>query len=148
MYEAQVRGLEPCFHLRVGAPHLTPYSAVPFGLSTIPLSRTAWNSLGRDVSSLRVLYRLFNGECSEGLFGVVPLSQFDHRTRWRLEFTYFMDAWDFSSTCGSRSFLPYVCKFWNRLPSAVSPERYKMGPFKRGVNRFLLSQLGGQRPRL
>ncbi|CAH2211072.1 jg22800 [Pararge aegeria aegeria] len=58
-------------------------------------------SLGhrRDVSSLCVFYRLYNGECSEELFALIPPSLFSDRTsRRRNKFhPHHLDAW-YSST--------------------------------------------------
>ncbi|XP_063378628.1 uncharacterized protein LOC134665594 [Cydia fagiglandana] len=96
-------------------------------------------SLRRDVGSLCMFYRLYNGECSEELFDLVPSSRFYHRTsRQRSKVhPHFLDTWHTKNKRASRSFLPRTCRMWNDLPPEVFPLRYDMGFFKKRVFRVL-----------
>lgn len=147
LYKAQVRPhMEYCSHLWAGAPQyqLLPLDSIQRRATRIvddPLLTHGLDtlSLRRDVSSLCVFYRLYNGKCSEELFSLVPPSLFRHRTlrRWERFHPHHLDAWHPSNVRASRSFLPRTCKLWNDLPPEVFPLHYNMGFFKRQVYRFL-----------
>lgn len=147
LYKAQVRPhMEYCSHLWHGAPkyQLLRFDSLqrravrivndPKLTSTLePLS------LRRDIGSLCVFYRLYNGECSEELFELIPASRFYHRTsRHRLgAHPHIIDVWVSRTARFTRSFLPHTCKLWNELPSEVFPLNYNMHSFKKNVKRVL-----------
>ncbi|CAH2092460.1 unnamed protein product [Euphydryas editha] len=103
LYKAQVRPhVEYCSHLWAGAPQyqLQPLDSIQRRAVRIvndPILTDGLEplSIRRDVGSLCVLYRLYNGECSEELFDMVPSSRFYHRTlRRRTKFhPNHLDAW-------------------------------------------------------
>ncbi|XP_026314041.1 uncharacterized protein LOC113225816 [Hyposmocoma kahamanoa] len=150
LYKAQVRPhMEYCSHLWAGAPkyQLDPLDSIQRRAVRIvddPMLTDGLEplSLRRDVGSLCVFYRLYNGECSDELFELVPPSLFYHcttRRRRRLH-PHFLDAWHVTTTRASRSFLPRTSKMWNGLPPEVFPLRYNMEFFKRRVNKVLRSR--------
>ncbi|CAH2084689.1 unnamed protein product [Euphydryas editha] len=147
LYKSQVRPhMEYCSHLWAGAPayQLGPLDSVqrravrivddPILTSDIePLS------LRRDLASLCVLYRLYNGLCSEELFEMMPTAAFYHRTarhRQGIHAHTLQPKWS-RTVRYQRNFLPRTIRLWNELPAEVFPQDYSMGSFKRGVNRFL-----------
>lgn len=147
LYKAQIRPhMEYCSHLWAGAPH---YQLLPFERIQKRAVRIADDprlsdsleplDLRRNVGSLSVFYRIFNGECSEELFNLVPAAQFRYRTtrRGNRLHAHHLEAWRSSTTRFSRSFLPRVCKMWNELPPTVFPQSYDLGSFKRRVNSYL-----------
>ena len=147
LYKAQVRPhMEYCSHLWAGAPQ---YQLLPLDCIQKRAVRFVDNSkltnqletLGhrRDVSSLCVFYRLYNGECSEELFELIPPSVFSQwNLRRRNQFhPHHLDGWFSTTTRFSRSFLPRTCRIWNQLPAAVFPANFNMGVFKGRINQFL-----------
>lgn len=147
LYKSQVRPhMEYCSHLWAGAPayQLGPLDSVqkravrivddPILTSDIePLS------LRRDLASLCVLYRLYNGLCSEELFEMMPTATFYHRTarhRQGIHAHTLQPKWS-RTVRFQRNFLPRTIRLWNELPAEVFPQCYSMGSFKGGVNRFL-----------
>lgn len=147
LYKAQVRPhMEYCSFLWAGAPEyqLLPLDSIQRRAIRIvddPKLTDRLETLRhrRDVGSLCVFYRLYNGECSEELFDLVPPSRFYHRTSRHREgaHPHILDAWHPKTTRASRSFFTRTCQMWNRLPPEVFPLRYNMGFFKRCVNRSL-----------
>ncbi|CAH2236892.1 jg20301 [Pararge aegeria aegeria] len=155
LYKAQVRPhMEYCSHLWAGAPL---YQLIPFDriqkrvvrLVVNPKLTSSLESLGhrRDVSSFCVFYRLYNADCSEELFTLIPPSQFYDRTlRCRNQFhPHHLDAWYSSTIRNTRSFLPRTCILWNNLPSDGFPPKYNLGLFKGRINKFLKNRqrIGG-----
>ncbi|KAI8431702.1 hypothetical protein MSG28_016171 [Choristoneura fumiferana] len=87
LYKAQVRPhMEYCSHLWAGAPQyqLLPLDRIQRRATRIVgcqrvSDRLDSLTLRRDVASLCILYRMYNGECSEELFGLIPAASFRHR---------------------------------------------------------------------
>ncbi|CAH2235743.1 jg11402 [Pararge aegeria aegeria] len=138
--------MEYCSHLWAGAPlnQLLPFDRIQkraVQLVDNPKLTCSLEPLGhrRDVSSLYVFYRLYNGECSEELFALRSPSLFSDRTsRRRNKFhPHHLDAWYSSTVRNIRSFLPRTCKLWNNLPSDMFPQKYNLGLFKGRINKFL-----------
>ncbi|KAJ0174424.1 hypothetical protein K1T71_009532 [Dendrolimus kikuchii] len=147
LYKAQVRPhMEYCSHLWAGAPayQLNPLDSIQRRAVRIvddPILADGLDTLGlrRDFASLCVFYRLYNGECSEELFRMVPSSSFYHRTaRHRLGVhPHFLEPLRSCTQRFCRTFLLRTVGIWNELPAVVFPQRYDMGFFKKGVVKFL-----------
>ncbi|XP_063378525.1 uncharacterized protein LOC134665481, partial [Cydia fagiglandana] len=150
LYKAQVQPhMEYCSYLWSGAPQ---YQLLPLDSIQRRAVRIVGDpeltdgleplSLRRDVGSLCMFYRLYNGECSEELFDLVPSSRFYHRTSSQRSkvHPHFLDTWHTKNKRACRSFLPRTCRMWNDLPPDVFPLRYDMGYFKKRVFRVLKSR--------
>ncbi|CAK1593568.1 unnamed protein product [Parnassius mnemosyne] len=146
LYKAQVRPhMEYCSHLWARAPQcqLLPLyriqrRAVRIVEDRVLSDRLDTLTLRRDVSSLCVFYRIYHGECSEELFGLIPAAQFHHRTlRQNSHYhPYHLDDWR-STTVRFRSFHSRTTSLWNELPPANFPDRYDLGTFKKRAYTFL-----------
>lgn len=147
LYKAQVRPhLEYCSHLWAGAPayQLGPCDSIQRRATrivddTVLTSDIEPLGLRRDVASLCVFYRLYNGVCSEELFDMMPTATFYHRTARHRQGVHphtLEPNWSRTARF-QRNFLPRTIRLWNELPGEVFPGEYNMEFFKRGVNRFL-----------
>lgn len=147
LYKGQVRPhMEYCSHLWAGAPayQLDPLDSVQRRATRIVDDPNLTDgleplSLRRDIGSLCVFYRLYNGECSEELFDMVPTARFHHRTARRRcgAHPHILEPPLAITQRFSRTFLLRTIRLWNELPTTVFPQRYNMGLFKKGVNRAL-----------
>ncbi|XP_038221266.1 uncharacterized protein LOC119839131 [Zerene cesonia] len=147
LYKAQVRPhMEYCSHLWAGAPQyqLLPLDRVQRRAVRIiddPVIADSLDPLAlrRDVASLCVFYRLYNGDCSEELFDVIPAADFHNRTsRHKLKYhPHHLDAWRSTTVRFSRHFLPRTTILWNDLPSSVFPKDFDKETFKKRAYMFL-----------
>ena len=152
LYKAQVRPhMEYCSHLWAGetAELLNPLDsvqrrAVRIVDDPILTSKLEPLDIRRDFGSLCVFYRLYNGECSEELFNLVPTAHFRHRTTRRGLGTHphYVDPLLVSTRRFERTFLARTIRMWNDLPASVFPSDYDMGSFKRYIRGLFR---GGQR---
>ncbi|CAF4818551.1 unnamed protein product [Pieris macdunnoughi] len=96
-------------------------------------------ALRRDVGSLCIFYRIYHGECSEELFGLIPAAEFHHRTsRQNTKFhPYHLDVCRSTTERFSRQFLPRTTTMWNQLPIEVFPNQFDLGTFKKRAYQFL-----------
>uniref|UniRef100_A0A2H1V634 SFRICE_015412 n=1 Tax=Spodoptera frugiperda TaxID=7108 RepID=A0A2H1V634_SPOFR len=69
--------------------------------------------------SLCIFYRLYHGECSEELFGLIPAASFRHRPTRQHFHPHHIDGWQATTVRFSRNFLPRTAKLWNELSSAI-----------------------------
>ena len=71
----------------------------------------------RDSGSLFVFYRLYNGECPEELFDLVPTAQFRHHTTRRglSSHPYYVDPLVVSTRLFERTFLAHTIRMWESL---------------------------------
>ncbi|XP_045503597.1 uncharacterized protein LOC123700430 [Colias croceus] len=143
LYKAQIRpDMEYCSHLWAGAPQyqLLPLDSVQrravrvIGKQALT-DRLDPLGLRRDVASLCDFYRLYNGECSEELFELIPAAEFHYRTaRHKTKFhAHHLDLWRSSTVRFTRHFIPRTTKMWNSLPSAIFPDAYDIEAFKKRI---------------
>ena len=142
--------MQYCSHLWAGAPayQTDPLDSIQRRVIRIvddPILTGGLESLSlrRDFASLCVFYRLYNGECSEELFDLVPTAHFYNRTaRQRRDVNpHFLELPRSTTQRFSRTFIPRTTMIWRELPAAVFPLRYDMEFFKKGVIKFLRGRL-------
>lgn len=148
LYKAQVRPhVEYCSHLWAGAPQ---YQLLPLDRIQRRATRIVDNpdiskrldplALRRDVASLCILYRIYNGECSEELFGLIPATTFRQHSTRRKCHPHHLDVWCSITVRFSRHFLPRTTALWNKLSPEVFPNQYDIQAFKKRAYSFLKSR--------
>ncbi|CAF4943736.1 unnamed protein product [Pieris macdunnoughi] len=147
LYKAQIRPhMEYCSHLWAGAPQyqLLPLDRIQRRAVRIVDDQSLSErldplALRRDVGSLCIFYRIYHGECSEELFGLIPAAEFHHRTsRQNTKFhPYHLDVRRSTTERFSRQFLPRTTTMWNQLPTEVFPNQFDLGSFKKRAYQFL-----------
>ena len=148
LYKSQIRPrMEYCCHIWAGASQqsLSSLDRVQSRLrylvgdslfSTLqPLSHR------RNVASLALLYRYYNGRCSNELQEMVPPRKtFARNTRFSVNVhPHFLEVNTSVQNFHMQSFFPRTATLWNSLPSHCFPEHYNLASFKRRVNKSLLS---------
>ncbi|XP_061384779.1 uncharacterized protein LOC133320415 [Danaus plexippus] len=114
--------MEYCSHLWAGAPQcqLLPFDRIQHRATrmvddTDLTYRLDTLVLRRDVAYLSVFYRIYYGECSEQLIGLLPAAQFHHRTaRHGLQYhPHHVDSWKSTTVYFKRNFLPRTTTLLN-----------------------------------
>ena len=95
----------------------------------------------RNVASLSLFYRYFQGKCSEELHSLVPKKrEFTIPTRFSETcelHPHFLELSMARTEFHSKSFFPRVAAMWNSLPPTCFPANYDLDIFKFRVNRHL-----------
>ena len=149
LYKSQVRPkMEYCCHIWSGAPQrslsiLDRLQRRMKGLvGDVLFSTLQPLSHRRDVASLSLFYRYFNGKCSTELHGLVPPRRvFDRRTRFaciQSLHPYLLRIPTSRSNFHSNSFFPRTARLWNHLSAETFPVDYNLASFKSNVNKFIL----------
>ena len=94
----------------------------------------------RNVASLSLFYRYYNGMCSSELSTLVPTKKvFGRPTRLAsLSHRFTVEVPFCRTQFYKRSFFPRTACLWNSLPAHCFPERIDLNCFKSRVNRHLL----------
>jgi len=98
----------------------------------------------RNVASLALFYRYFNGHCSDELASLIPdrypVSYYNrkYRSDFNTNAVYLPRR---NTSTYSESFIPRTASIWNSLPDDCFPETYNLDLFKRNANSYLSSLL-------
>ena len=92
----------------------------------------------RNVASLSLFYRYYNGRCSSELDRCLPppLRRVGGTRQSALSHAYSVELHNPRLNRRRDSFFVYVSSLWNNLPSSVFPSTYSLDSFKRGVARL------------
>ena len=150
LYKSQIRPkMEYCCHIWAGASKtcLSSLDKVQRRLRRLvgdslfttlqPLSHR------RNVASLSLFYRYYNGKCSQELQKMVPCCKtFGRNTRYstrvQKNHPHFLQVEGIYPKYHMDSFFPRTASLWNTLPSDCFPDSYDLDFFKKRVNKFLL----------
>ena len=99
----------------------------------------------RNVASLSLFYRYYNGKCSQELHEMVPhLKTFGRSTRYssrvQENHPHFLHVDGIFPKYHMNSFFPRTTSLWNTLPAQCFPDDYNLQKFKENVNTFLLTR--------
>ena len=149
LYKSQIRPkMEYCCHIWSGASDasLSSLDRVQRRLKRLvgedlfatlqPLSHR------RKVASLSLLYRYYNGKCSQELHDMVPPHMtFPRTTRYSSHtLSHHPHSLQVEGNCPKYhldSFFPRTVRDWNSLPASCFPIHYNLDKFKKNVNHFL-----------
>ena len=94
----------------------------------------------RDVASLSLFYKYYNGNCSSELVNLVPCRRVTVRTTRFSErlHPHAVDPPKCRTKFYQSSFFPRTAKLWNSLAVGCFPSEYNLTAFKAEVNKFLL----------
>ena len=148
LYKATIRPcIEYCCHLWAGAPAtlLSLLDRIQKRICNLigPDISSKLQSLShrRNVASLSLFYKYFNGQCSQELSDLVPsLRKFTINTRFfKSQHIYTVSIPRCRSTTYQNTFFPRTACIWNSLPSSCFPSEYNICKFKKAANLYLLS---------
>ena len=148
LYKSTIRPcIEYCCHLWAGAPaeSLNLLERVQRRISNLigPNLSSKLHTLGhrRDVASLCLFYKYFNGSCSKELEKLVPSQKVFQRVTRLSEnaHPYTVSVPKARIDLYAKSFFPRTATLWNSLPSHCFPSVYDLQQFKCSVNTHLLS---------
>ena len=146
LYKSLIRpSMEYCCHIWAGAP--------PTVLNLLDrIQRRVANIIGpklasklqtlhhrRNVASLCLFYRYYNGMCSSELFDLVPPKKvFKRRTRLAANSHPFtVEVPSCQKKFYATSFFPRTSAIWNSLPLSCFPDTIDLNCFKSRVNKYL-----------
>ena len=148
LYKSLIRPcMEYCCHIWAGAPAtvLSLLDRIQRRVSNIIGPKFAANLQSlhhrRNVASLCLFYRYYNGMCSSELFDLVPPNKvFNRCTRLATNSHPFtVEVPSCQKKFYAASFFPRTSVMWNALPLSCFPDSYNLNRFKSRVNRYLLT---------
>ena len=148
LYKSLIRPcMEYCCHIWAGAPAtvLSLLDRIQRRVSNIIGPKFAANLQSlhhrRNVASLCLFYRYYNGMCSSELFDLVPPNKvFNRCTRLATNSHPFtVEVPSCQKKFYAASFFPRTSVMWNSLPLSCFPDSYNLNRFKSRVNRYLLT---------
>ena len=151
IYKSQIRpSLEYCSHVWGGAPKSTlclldKVQSKAIRLINNPNLTKSLQHLShrRLVGDLSIIYRYFNGHCSQEIRDIIPVPLRHVRTtRSSIHSHPFQVSLPNPRTLSHKSsFIPRTCNLWNVLPSSCFPESYNLPSFKSKINKLDLISL-------
>ena len=151
IYKSQIHpSLEYCSHVWGGAPKSTlclldKVQSKAIRLINNPNLTKSLQPLShrRLVGDLSILYRYFNGHCSQEIRDVIPVPLRRVRTTRSSTHSHpFQVSLPTSRNLSRKSsFIPRTCNLWNVLPSSCFPESYNLPSFKSKINKLDLISL-------
>ena len=154
IYKSHIRpSLKYCSHVWGGAPNSTlclldkvQYKAIC--LINYPNLTKSFQPLShrRLVGDLSIVYRYFNGHCSQQTRDIIPAPLRRVRTARSLYHSHpFQVSLPTSQNISHKSsFIPRTCNLWNVLPSSCFPESYNLPYFKSNINKLYLISLSSK----
>lgn len=148
LYKSLIRPcMEYCCHIWAGAPVtlLNLLDRIQRRVSNIigPNLSSKLQTLAhrRNVASLSLFYRYYNGMCSSELFDLVPPKKvFKRCTRLATNSHPFtVEIPSCQRKFYATSFFPRTSALWNSLPLSCFPDKIDLNCFKSRVNRYLLT---------
>ena len=144
LYKSQIRPrMEYCCHIWAGASQQSLssldriQSRIRYLVGDSLFSTLQPLSHRRNVASLALLYRYYNGRCSNELHEMVPPRKtFARNTRFSANVhPHFLEVDTSVQNFHRQSFFPRTATLWNSLPPYCFPKHYDLVSFKIRVNK-------------
>jgi hypothetical protein len=149
IYRGNIRpSLEYCSHIWGGSSSVWVLDRVDRRARRLindPLQQDGLHSLQhrRKVAALTILYKIYNGECSNELKSILPPAaprRRPSRANARLH-PFALEPVMCRIERHKQSFIPSATIIWNGVPFEVFPPVYNIKLFKSQLNAFLLTQI-------